>query len=138
MRKNQRKTRLIGLLLAAVTATFLLAGCGEGTLESYLEEHPEEMDAMQRVFSESEMSMDVKDNTVYWTYTYDEVFDSTTIEMMASIFQQQDGELQSAYGTLMDLLQEKSGIEEISVELRFEDADHTEIYTHYSTYIERE
>ncbi len=131
MRKNTTKMRVLGLLLVVIMAMFALVGCGgEPTLEDYMNDNPDVMEILQDSVAGSPMTVDVKENTIYYVYTYDETYDSASIEIMASYFESAEGDMQTEYENLVSVMEKESGVEGIGLELRYEDAEHTEIYTY--------
>ncbi len=129
-----KKKSIIYLLLALMIACLALAGCGGGsgsetiTLESWMAEHPEELEAL----STDGVGVSVEGNTMFYTYDVSSVNGLTEETALSEAFKKamEDSLDDSAEAVIDEIntLEEKSGVDGITgtVVCKFKDKVITE------------
>ena len=72
-------------------------------------------------------TVDVKENTLTYTYEYDQTFDSSTMALMKTEMEKAMSSMDSTFESVVDTLEEGSGIDGITVKVIYKDAAGTEI-----------
>ena len=105
----------------------MFSGCGSepATLEDYINSDAEAQEAIDSMGSTSGMSIDVTDNTLTYTYAYDQTFDDATKELMSTELEN----AMSSMGSTFESLVEGSEISGITVRVVYTDAEGTELYS---------
>lgn len=119
---------LMGLLLTIMMSfLMILTGCGTPTLEDYANENEE---FAQQITSPGTpgMSVTIEDNTLTYSYKYEQKFDNTTIEIMNSNLEDAITSKDSSYEAAKNSLVEQTGIEDITVKIIYTDGNDTVLY----------
>ena len=128
MKKNKRITGIIvAMLLVAMT---VLAGCGSqpSTLEEYINSDSEAKETIESMSSEeSGLKVSVEDNVIVYTYTYGYTLDSSLLDAVATEIEKTIDSSASTFTTMVDALEEESGIDGITVKVVYLNGDGTEI-----------
>lgn len=130
--KRSRKLLTSGIILTLIMAmAVMFSGCGSepATLEDYINSDAEAQEAIDSMGSTSGMSIDVTDNTLTYTYAYDQTFDGATKELMSTELENAMSSMGSTFESLVDTLEEGSEISGITVRVVYTDAEGTELYS---------
>lgn len=90
MKKKTSKALFISLLLSLLLAmSMMLASCGgPSNLEEYIDSN-EEIAQQIESFSSSGMDIDVTENTLTYTYKYNQTYDDSMAELMSTELEKQ-------------------------------------------------
>lgn len=129
MRDKFNKAFMISMIVSLMLVTLMLSGCGGGaaTLEGYVNDNEELMQEIE-VFAIDGMEIDVTDNTLTYTYKYDQVFDETTAKLMTQQLEKAMEKNAQIFETVKGTLQEKTGIDDIVVKMMYMDDEETVLY----------
>lgn len=129
----KKRTLLTGLLIISMlTVIVIFTGCGGGspeTLEEYVNNNAEAQEELEALNESSGMKASVKNNTITCVYTYDQTFDEAMIEQMAAQFESTMESMASTFEKVASNWEEKTGIEDITVKILYQDSAETEIYS---------
>lgn len=128
MRKNRLNSGIIISLMVAMI--IMLSGCGSqpSTLEEYISNDEEAMTTLESVSSSTEgLEVDVEDNTIIYTYTYDNTLDSSMIESVSQQLEKTIDSSESTFRSMADTLEEESGIDGITIRVIYLNNDGTEL-----------
>ena len=125
MKNRKLITGLLIVMLLAMTAMF--TGCGEpATLEEWVANNSEATATLEEL-STDELEVTVEGNTLVYTYTYDQVIDSSLVDAVSQQLDQTLSQSASTFTGVADTLEEESGIEGISVQVIYLNGDGTEL-----------
>ena len=128
MRKNRLYSGIIiSLMLAIIT---MLSGCGSqpATLEEYISNTEEARTTLESMSSSTEgLEVAVEDNTIIYTYTYDNTLDSSMIESVSEQLEKTIDSSESTFRSMADSLEEESGIDGITIRVIYLNNDGTEL-----------
>lgn len=128
MRKNRLNSGIIISLMVAMI--IMLSGCGSqpSTLEEYISNDEEAMTTLESMSSSTEgLEVDVEDNTIIYTYTYDNTLDSSMIESVSQQLEKTIDSSESTFRSMADTLEEESGIDGITIRVIYLNNDGTEL-----------
>ena len=128
MRKNRLNSGIIISLMVAMI--IMLSGCGSqpSTLEEYISNDEEAMTTLESVSSSTEgLEVDVEDNIIIYTYTYDNTLDSSMIESVSEQLEKTIDSSESTFRSMADSLEEESGIDGITIRVIYLNNDGTEL-----------
>ena len=128
MRKNRLNSGIIISLMVAMI--IMLSGCGSqpSTLEEYISNDEEAMTTLESVSSSTEgLEVAVEDNTIIYTYTYDNTLDSSMIESVSEQLEKTIDSSESTFRSMADSLEEESGIDGITIRVIYLNNDGTEL-----------
>lgn len=116
--------------------TAVLTGCGSdepNTLEKYMADHPDEQKAMDDAvasYKQDGMAVDlqIKENTIIYSFKYDETFDEDAVEQMKSYFDGAMESMGSVFENIAKSCQEQTEIDGITVQVLYLNGDDSEIY----------
>lgn len=126
----KKKTLILSLVLALLMAmSMMLAGCGSGpaNLEEYINSD-EELASEIESYSTSGMTIDVTENTLTYTYKYDQTFDESTAELMSTELEKAMDSMGSTFEGVRDTLIEETGFSDISVKIVYTDGNDAVLY----------
>lgn len=129
MKKKTSKALFISLLLSLLLAmSMMLASCGgPSNLEEYIDSN-EEIAQQIESFSSSGMDIDVTENTLTYTYMYNQTYDDSMAELMSTELEKamasQSGTFESVKQTLVD----ETGFEDIVVKIVYTDGEDKVLY----------
>jgi len=125
----KRKALLISVVLVLLLATsVILSGCGgTSTLEEYVNNN-EELSQQIESYSTSGMTIDISDNTLTYTYKYEQSFDDTTAKLMTSSLEQAMSSMDSTFESIKTTLIEETDISDIIVKIVYSDSNDTVLY----------
>ena len=105
MRNNRLYSGIIiSLMLAIIT---MLSGCGSqpATLEEYISNTEEARTTLESMSSSTEgLEVAVEDNTIIYTYTYDNTLDSSMIESVSEQLEKTIDSSESTFRSMADSL----------------------------------
>ena len=129
MKKRTSKTLFISLLLSLLLAmSMMLASCGgPSNLEEYIDSN-EELAQQIESYSSSGMDIDITENTLTYTYKYNQTYDASMAELMSTELEKamasQSGTFESVKQTLVD----ETGFEDIVVKIVYTDGEDKVLY----------
>ena len=126
--KTSKKILTSGVILSLILImAVVFSGCGgPKNLEEYVNDNTEAKQSIDSL-STSGMTVDVKGNTLTYTYEYDQTFDSSTMALMKTEMEKAMSSMDSTFESVVDTLEEGSGIDGITVKVIYKDAAGTEI-----------
>ena len=128
MRNNRLYSGIIiSLMLEIIT---MLSGCGSqpATLEEYISYDEEARTTLESMSSSTEgLEVAVEDNTIIYTYTYDNTLDSSMIESVSEQLEKTIDSSESTFRSMADSLEEESGIDGITIRVIYLNNDGTEL-----------
>ena len=129
MNRKTKKTLLTSLVLSLLLAmSLLMAGCGgPSTLEEYVDSN-EELAQQIQSYSTAGMTIDITDNTLSYTYKYEQTFDDSTAKLMTSSLEEAMSSMSSTFESVRDTLIEETGFSDISVKVVYLDGNDTVLY----------
>ena len=128
MRNNRLNSGVIISLM--IVMIIMLSGCGSqpSTLEEYISNDEEAMTTLESVSSSTEgLEVDVEDNIIIYTYTYDNTLDSSMIESVSQQLEKAIDSSESTFRSMADTLEEESGIDGITIRVIYLNNDGTEL-----------
>lgn len=126
----KKKTLILSLVLALLMAmSMMLAGCGGGpaNLEEYINSN-EELASEIESYSTSGMTIDVTENTLTYTYKYDQTFDESTAALMSTELEKAMSSMGSTFEDVRDTLIEETGFSDITVKIIYTDGNDAVLY----------
>lgn len=130
MKKKTSKIIISSLIMSMLLAmSLLLAGCGGGpaNLQEYINSD-EELAQEIESYSTSGMTIDVTENTLTYTYKYDQTFDESTAALMTTELEKAMSSMDSTFENVRDTLVEETGFEDIVVKIVYTDGNDTVLY----------
>lgn len=130
MNKRTSKTIISGIVLSLLLAmSLLLAGCGGGpaNLEEYVSSN-EELAQEIESYSTSGMNIDISENTLTYTYKYDQTFDDATSALMTTELEKAMSSMGSTFESVRDTLIEETGFSDIVVKIVYTDGNDNVLY----------
>lgn len=130
MRDKFNRTFMIGMIVSLMLGvTLILSGCGgsAATLEGYVGDNEALMQEIE-AFSISGMKIDVEDNTLTYTYTYEEEFDDTTAALMTKELEKAMASTGETFEEIKADLVKETGISDIVVKMIYMDSNETVLY----------
>lgn len=130
MKKKTSKIIISSLIMSMLLAmSLLLAGCGGGpaNLQEYINSD-EELAQEIESYSTSGMTIDVTENTLTYTYKYDQTFDESTAALMTTELEKAMSSMSSTFENVRDTLVEETGFEDIVVKIVYTDGNDTVLY----------
>ena len=125
MKNRKLITGLLIVMLLAMTALF--TGCGEpATLEEWIANDSEASATLEEM-STDELEVTVEGNTLVYTYTYDQVIDSSLTDAVSLQLDQSITSSASTFTDVADVLEEESGIDGVTVQVVYLNGDGTEL-----------
>ena len=125
MKNRKLITGLLIVMLLAMTALF--TGCGEpATLEEWIANDSEASATLEEM-STDELEVTVEGNTLVYTYTYDQVIDSSLTDAVSQQLDQSITSSASTFTDVADVLEEESGIDGVTVQVVYLNGDGTEL-----------
>lgn len=129
MKKRLTRIILTSLVLSMLLAmSMILAGCGSpANLEEYIDSN-EELAQEIESYSTSGMTIDVTENTLTYTYKYEQTFDEATAALMTSSLADAMSSMDSTFESVKDTLIEETGFSDIVVKIVYTDGNDTVLY----------
>lgn len=138
MNKKSSKVLLTSLMLILTLSVMaLLTGCGgTPTLEEYINDHPEEQEAMDTELDKANVSLaqaemsasiDIKENQIIYTIKLGEAYKDTDMDTLKKTMEQYLETVSSNYETLAKTVESQTKIEGVTVRVVCVDSDDKEI-----------
>jgi hypothetical protein len=126
-------SRILAVGMAAVMA-LSLASCGkEKTIEDYVasDEIQEQLESVKSSMASSGIDVDVigEDNKLIYVYTYSDQFDEDAVDALAEQLESAMSAQASTFEDVAASLKEETDVEDPIVEVRYVNADGSEIYS---------
>lgn len=140
MKKKTSKILLTSIMLVlSLSVMALLTGCGgTPTLEEYINDNKDEKAAMEAELEKSnailaksgmEAAIDIKENTIIYTYKMNQALNDDQIDATKKVLEQSSDAMAAQTKTLTEKLEKESKIEGISFRIIFVDKNDKEIYS---------
>lgn len=124
--KNKKTKGLVAVLMLIVMMFSLtLTGCGEPTnLEEYVKAD-EELAKELESYCVPNMSVEIVENTMTFTYKYEETFIDDTVKLLSKELKKTLKDVSPTYIAVRDKLEEDTGFEDIVLVITYTDAEGT-------------
>lgn len=133
MKKSTKKLFTLAMTLTlVVSAAMLFTSCGATTLEDYVNSNEETKQALEESNSQNSagnMTVEVKENTVYYNFKLDETVDKDVAEAMNTYFESYMKSVGSTFEGIAAGLEEESKVEGVKVKVTFLNGDDSELYS---------
>ncbi|MCR4999001.1 MAG: DUF4854 domain-containing protein [Lachnospiraceae bacterium] len=117
------------MMAMAVMATVLLVGCGKPTsLEEALQNSESASDKIQEMATDSGVSIEVKENTITYTYNLGRELDEDTKALVVEQLEEKMAGYDDSFIAIAQGLEESTEITGITVEVRYVDSNGAEVY----------
>ena len=117
------------MMAMAVMATVLLVGCGKPTsLEEALQNSESASDKIQEMATDSGVSIEVKENTITYTYNLGRELDEDTKALVVEQLEEKMAGYDDSFIAIAQGLEESTEITGITVEVRYIDSNGAEVY----------
>lgn len=131
--KDKKRFFIGGLILTMILAMAVtFAGCGGGgdtkTLEDYVNSDSEAMDQIDALQQDG-MEVNIKGNTVTYTYTFPDTYEGSNVDLMKSSLEGAMKEAGSEFTKVSDTLEEESGVKEVTIKVVYLNGDGSELYS---------
>jgi len=133
---KKSKSKILSLVMSLVlmlTTAFCLSACGGGTktLESYINDNPsvkKQIEGASQSDSTMEMSIDIKENDLIYTYKYKSVFEADVVKQMNKQFETYASNFETTFSNIAKSLEEETKISGITVYIVYQNGDGSEIF----------
>ncbi|MCI9049493.1 MAG: DUF4854 domain-containing protein [Coprobacillus sp.] len=133
---KKSKSKILSLVMSLVlmlTTAFCLSACGGGTktLESYINDNPsvkKQIEGASQSDSTMEMSIDIKENDLIYTYKYKQVFEADVVKQMNKQFETYASNFETTFSNIAKSLEEETKISGITVYIVYQNGDGSEIF----------
>lgn len=129
--KNTVKNFFALALILTMTFTFTACG-GPSTLEEYVNENEETKQMIETANASNdagEMKVEVKENTVIYTFTLAEAVEDDVKEEMKAVLEETEPSIAPTFETVASKLEEETKIKGITSRLTYLSHDGSEIYS---------
>lgn len=117
------------MMAMAVMATVLLVGCGKpASLEEALQNSESASDKIQEMATDSGVSIEVKENTITYTYNLGRELDEDTKALVVEQLEEKMAGYDDSFIAIAQGLEESTEITGITVEVRYVDSNGAEVY----------
>ncbi|MGF6376256.1 major membrane immunogen (membrane-anchored lipoprotein) [Clostridiales Family XIII bacterium PM5-7] len=134
MKKRTSKLFAVAMTLVMVLSiASLITSCGAKTLEDYVNSDKDvkaQLDNTNEQFSTDEMgaNIEIKENTLTYTFKYTETYNDEQLEVMKEYFEKTMESVATTFDAIRDSLAEESKIEDVVVKVRYLNGDDAEIF----------
>lgn len=105
------------------------AGCGSpSTLEEYLNSDSEAMEQIESLSESSGLEVDISDNTLTYTFTYDQTYTGDQLELIKTNTESTMESIDSSMEQLAASMEEESGINDVTIVVEYLNKDGSEIF----------
>ena len=133
---KKSKSKILSIVMSLVlmlTTAFCLSACGGGTktLESYINDNPsvkKQIEGASQSDSTMEMSIDIKENDLIYTYKYKQVFEADVVKQMNKQFETYASNFETTFSNIAKSLEEETKISGITVYIVYQNGDGSEIF----------
>lgn len=133
MKKEMKKIfALVMTLTMVVSAAMLFTSCGTTTLEDYMNSDAEAKQALEEASSSNaagNMTVSVKENTVYYNFKLTEKVDKDVAKQMNTYFESYMKTVSSTFEEIAAQLEKDSGVKGVTVKVTFLNGDDSELYS---------
>ncbi|MGN0658710.1 MAG: DUF4854 domain-containing protein [Emergencia sp.] len=134
MKKKLTKILTLTFVLAMVfSVTVTLTGCGEpSTLEEYINSDADAKEAIESMNSSTDeggMTVEVKGNSIIYTYQFADTIEADLLDDVKAQFEQYMESAGSTFENIASTMEEESGIDGITVKVIYLNGDGSEIYS---------
>lgn len=125
--------KLVSVLKRAGIAVLVLAlvcnisSCGTKTLEEMVNDDKEVKQQIESM-AVGGLEVAISENTVIYTYTYDQTFDKASLEAIKPEIKKIMSSTDKIFNSLIDQLEEETGIEEVSIKVSYINGDGNPIF----------
>lgn len=121
--------KILAIMVMAISLSFALISCGGAptTLEGYIDSNEAVAQEIE-AFSVDGMEIDITENTLTYTYKYDQTFDETTSKLMKQELEKAMKTTASTFESVKEDLVEETGISDIVVKMIYMDNDENILY----------
>lgn len=121
------KKVIIGISLAFIM--FVITGCRTpSTLEEYINSNEDAKSTIDSLAS-GNMKVDITDNTLTYTYTYNQTFTGDTLEKIEEELEKAMEEQSSTFENIGTTLEKESGVSNVKVVVEYLNKDGSKIYS---------
>lgn len=119
---NKRNKGLVAaVLMLVMICTFALTSCGTpNNLEQYVK-NDEELAKELEAYCVPNMSVEISDNTITYTYQYEETFIDETVKLLSKELKNTLKTVSPTYVAVKDKLIEETGFEDIVLVITYTD-----------------
>lgn len=129
MRKFNKKALILTLVLLIVTLSLVMTGCGTpSNLEEYVNNDKELAKELESYCSPG-MTVDVSDNTLTFTYAYEQTFIKETQKILSKELKNTLEMISPTYVDIRDKLEKETGFEDIKLVITYTDSEGTVLQT---------
>lgn len=126
MKKITLKITIVSMLMVLMLA---FAGCGSpSTLEEYLNSDSEAMEQIESLSESSGLEVDISDNTLTYTFTYDQTYTGDQLELIRTNTESTMESIDSSMKQLAASMEEESGINDVTIVVEYLNKDGSEIF----------
>lgn len=126
MKKITLKITIVSMLMVLMLA---FAGCGSpSTLEEYLNSDSEAMEQIESLSESSGLEVDISDNTLTYTFTYDQTYTGDQLELIRTNTESTMESIDSSMEQLAASMEEESGINDVTIVVEYLNKDGSEIF----------
>lgn len=130
MKRDTSKTKIISILLSLIFVMgLILSGCGGPENLEEMAKDDEDFKAQIEAFSASGMTIDIKGNTITYTYKYDQTFDDATAAQMTTQLESAMDSMSSTFTSLKDQLVDETGFKDVKLKVVYTDGNDKELYS---------
>lgn len=128
--KKSSKAIITALILSLVLSmSVVLTGCGgPSTLEEFVNSDAEAKQSLEEL-NTNDLAVEVKENTIIYTYTYEQTFDSSVVSALSGTIESTLDDSSASFISMADTLEKESGIEEVTVKIIYLNGDGSEIFS---------
>lgn len=123
--KMKRNTLKIAIVSLTIILMLAFAGCGSAsTLEEYINSDSEAMEQIETLSENSGLEVNIKDNTLTYTYKFDQTFTDDQLKLIKTSTETMDSSMEQ----LVVSLEDESGISDVTIVVEYLDKDGSEIF----------
>lgn len=127
---NTSKTKIISALLSLIFVMgLILSGCGGPENLEEMAKNDENFKAQIEAFSTSGMTIDIKGNTITYTYKYDQAFDDATAAQMKTQLESAMDSMSSTFTSLKEQIVDETGFKDVALKVVYTDSNDKELYS---------
>lgn len=129
MKKIRTKGLIITAMMLVMILSMTLTGCGEpNNLEQYVK-NDKELSKELEAYCVPNMTVDVDDNTLTFTYKYEETFIEETQKLLGKELKKTLKTVSPTYVAVQEKLIEETGFEDIVLVITYTDGEDTVLCT---------
>lgn len=137
MKKTSKLFALVMTLVMVAATAVIFTGCGgEKTFADYVNSN-EDLKAELESYSQSDatgdMTIEIKENTIVYTYQYKDTMDSSVTGQMKDYFVEYMDTFGTTFESIAKTCEEESGIKGIQVNVIYRNGDGTDLFNEIYT-----